>query len=240
MHCFTTSWDDGHPLDIRLAELLASHGCKGTFYVPSPSSGMEVMTPAEIRRVQDLGMEIGAHTISHSALTQLDSPRVRQELLGGKEWLEDIVGSPVSAFCFPRGKFNSRVCRIVEQCGYRVARTTVAFRTDPDFQPSAMPVSFQFLPHPRTIHVRHGLREGNATGLFRWASRWSFESDLERLSAGMMQHVSRSEGIVHIWGHSWELERYGLWPSLNRCLKLLNEFSSLQRMTNSGVLDLME
>ena len=30
----TTSWGDGNPLDIRLAEILASHGLRGTFYVP--------------------------------------------------------------------------------------------------------------------------------------------------------------------------------------------------------------
>ena len=29
----TTSWDDGHSTDLRVAELLAAHGLKGTFYV---------------------------------------------------------------------------------------------------------------------------------------------------------------------------------------------------------------
>ena len=32
--CITTSWDDGHPLDLRVAELLAKYGLQGTFYVP--------------------------------------------------------------------------------------------------------------------------------------------------------------------------------------------------------------
>jgi hypothetical protein len=27
----TTSWDDGHPLDLRVAELLAKYGLKDTF-----------------------------------------------------------------------------------------------------------------------------------------------------------------------------------------------------------------
>jgi len=29
----TTSWDDGHELDLRLASELAAHGMAGTFYV---------------------------------------------------------------------------------------------------------------------------------------------------------------------------------------------------------------
>src|SRR5688500_11915407 len=39
----TTSWDDGHPLDIRLAEMLARHGVAGTFYVPLRYEGVPVM-----------------------------------------------------------------------------------------------------------------------------------------------------------------------------------------------------
>lgn len=28
----TTSWDDGHPLDLKIAELLDKYGINGTFY----------------------------------------------------------------------------------------------------------------------------------------------------------------------------------------------------------------
>jgi SAM-dependent methyltransferase len=31
----TTSWDDGHPTDLRVAALLAKYGIAGTFYVPA-------------------------------------------------------------------------------------------------------------------------------------------------------------------------------------------------------------
>ena len=35
----TTSWDDGHPLDIRLAELLATYGLRGHFMCPFCTPG---------------------------------------------------------------------------------------------------------------------------------------------------------------------------------------------------------
>ena len=30
---FTTSWDDGHPSDLHVADLLERYGMKGTFYL---------------------------------------------------------------------------------------------------------------------------------------------------------------------------------------------------------------
>ena len=49
-HAITTSWDDGHPLDLRLAEMLArSMAWLGTFYVPKQLvSGPRWMT-AQLR-----------------------------------------------------------------------------------------------------------------------------------------------------------------------------------------------
>lgn len=50
---FTTSWDDGHPLDLRLAELLVTYGFRGTFYVPCRNwQGEPVLSGRELR---DLG-----------------------------------------------------------------------------------------------------------------------------------------------------------------------------------------
>ena len=44
----TTSWDDGHPMDLRVAELLTRSGLPGTFYVP-PSNSRPTLSTAEIR-----------------------------------------------------------------------------------------------------------------------------------------------------------------------------------------------
>jgi peptidoglycan/xylan/chitin deacetylase (PgdA/CDA1 family) len=62
---FTTSWDDGHPLDARMAELLSLHEFQGTFYVPvSNREGLPVLGPEDLRRLGQ-GFEIGSHTIDH-------------------------------------------------------------------------------------------------------------------------------------------------------------------------------
>ena len=43
----TTSWDDGHPLDFRIAELLSEYRLRGTFYVPMESEN-GTMTPERL------------------------------------------------------------------------------------------------------------------------------------------------------------------------------------------------
>ena len=61
----TTSWDDGDPQDLRVAELLDSRGLKGTFYVPIIGyDGRRILEPAELRSLASGGFEIGAHGVS--------------------------------------------------------------------------------------------------------------------------------------------------------------------------------
>ena len=75
---FTTSWDDGHPLDARVAELLSAHGFRGTFYMPlSNREGLPVMPPADVRRLGQ-GFEIGSHTIDHCYLQTVDRTEARR------------------------------------------------------------------------------------------------------------------------------------------------------------------
>src|SRR6266508_120764 len=85
----TTSWDDGHPLDIRLAELLANHGLKGTFYVPLNYHGHDVLDWSQLAYLRQLGMEIGSHTLTHPILTEIDPETVFIELHESKKKLED-------------------------------------------------------------------------------------------------------------------------------------------------------
>jgi hypothetical protein len=58
----TTSWDDGHPFDLRTAERLCSHRLKGTFYVTAVSSKRARMSLGEVRELLAMGMEIGRRT----------------------------------------------------------------------------------------------------------------------------------------------------------------------------------
>ena len=136
----TSSWDDGHPLDLRVAECLATYGMVGTFYVPLRSRTRPLMTREQLQTLRQMGMEIGSHTMMHADLTQLAPAQARLELRQSKDCLEHLLGEPVTSLCYPKGKFNQQVRSLTAEAGYHVARTTLAFRTDMDFDPLCMPV----------------------------------------------------------------------------------------------------
>ena len=233
----TTSWDDGHPLDLRLATLLAAHGVRGTFYVTPEPVGFPVMTGGQMRSLGRMGMEVGSHTVTHAVLTHLDRRQALEELGTSKARLEDCLGEPVTSFCYPRGKFNRRVRGWAAEAGYRSARTTVAFRTETTFHPFGMPVSLQLFPHSPQVHFRHALREANLPGLANWGLYWSGETDLKGLAARMLDYILKNGGVLHLWGHSWEIERHGLWGAVERVLGVISGHAEVSYLTNGQVVD---
>ena len=232
----TTSWDDGHPLDLRVAERLAARGVTGTFYVPLRYPAIERMSVAQLRQLRAMGMEIGSHTVSHPRLSEVDDDTAFRELRDSRDALENMLGEPVTSFCYPEGKLRPGLAALVEAAGYTLARTTLAFRNDLSFDPLAMPVSMQFYPHSRVILARHALHEGNTSGLFAWIARFGRISDPAALAARMFSDIRRRGGILHLWGHSWEIENKGLWPMLDRLLEAVSREQDAQYLTNSGVL----
>jgi peptidoglycan-N-acetylglucosamine deacetylase len=234
----TTSWDDGHPLDIRLAEILNRCGMLGTFYIPLSYHGFPVMAREEMRALRAMGMEIGSHTLTHRKLTDLRQIEVLHELIESKKMLEDIVGELILSFCYPRGKFNSMVRSCVIEAGYKLARTTLAFRTDRKFDVFRMPVSFQLFPHSRIVLISHSLKEGNLVGLGNWYRLWKMENELMKLFELLLEHILTNGGILHIWGHSWEIEKFQLWGVLEEALKRIANLQEALYLTNSQILNL--
>ena len=236
----TTSWDDGHPLDLRVAGLLADYGMSGTFYVPLEYAACPRLTPAGMREPATRGMEIGAHTVLHRRLTGLGDDEAAWELEQGRDRLQQILGVQVRSFCFPEGKFSQRHLPLLRRAGYHLGRTTVGFRTELDFDPYCMPVTFQFWPHSRQILLRHSLREGNFAGLSNWIRRWPGANDLAELTSRVMDHIEEFGGVFHVWGHSWEIEQGGLWTALEKTLARCADRRSVQYATNIGVLALRD
>ena len=88
-----------------------------------------MLTPQMIRNLQQGGIEIGAHTVTHPILTSLDDDTARLEIATGKADLEEIVGQPVRLFAYPNGKpgkdFDERHAAMVQAAGFAAAFTTL-------------------------------------------------------------------------------------------------------------------
>ena len=70
---------------------------------------------------------IGAHTITHRALSALSAEEARQEIEGSKMIIENRIGKSVKHFSYPFGKNSmagEREHRLVNECGFVTATTT--------------------------------------------------------------------------------------------------------------------
>lgn len=234
----TTSWDDGDPDDLRVAAALTERGLSGTFYLCRSFDGTPRLTPGDIGSLAAMpGIEIGSHTLTHPDLRQLSRIDLREELVGSKQWLEDLVGRDVEAFCYPRGLQNRRVRRATADAGYTFARTTRSTAWTLPQNPYLVPTTMQLYPHRRSTQVRHAVKERDVVGLRNLLTLrgWSTNpGDLVRSLATAARHAGG--GVLHIWGHSWELRDEALWARFHEVLDVLRDTPGAIFGTNSEVL----
>jgi peptidoglycan-N-acetylglucosamine deacetylase len=230
----TTSWDDGHPLDHRIAELLAKYGLTGTFYIPLENS-RPVMTKYEIRRLGDT-FEVGAHTVHHAILTDVSNTMAEEEICESKKRLEDVTGHTCEAFCFPKGRFRRGHLEMVRRAGFRCARTVELLSTRfPSHRAgiSLVPTTVQSAPNTWRAYAKNCAKRfaaGNMVNFILYArSRHWTET-----AHSLLQAVARRGGVFHLWGHSWEIEASEQWRQLEEVLREMRGLqSSMPCVTNS-------
>ncbi|MCG8636149.1 MAG: polysaccharide deacetylase family protein [Desulfobacterales bacterium] len=227
----TTSWDDGSPEDLKMAELLHKYGLAGTFYIPVMNDERPVMHPREILALGK-EFEIGSHTYHHRVLPGLPAREMRRQVLDGKRSLEQLLGREVPSFCYPKGKFSPKTIKCVKETGIRLARTTQAFNINPACSRFSCGTSLQAFPERPAIHLRHGLKEFNFTGIYLYAAKLHLASNWESLAMNLFDLAAEKGGIWHLWGHSWEIEAYGLWKKLEAVFQYVSGREQPLYMTN--------
>jgi peptidoglycan/xylan/chitin deacetylase (PgdA/CDA1 family) len=87
-----------------------------------------MMSGVEVRALRRVGMEIGAHTVSHPILAKLNEEDARQEISASKRALEDLLQEPVRLFAYPNGKPGQDYLpahpRMVRELGFDAAMST--------------------------------------------------------------------------------------------------------------------
>lgn len=234
----TISVDDGHTTDARTAELLSKHRLPATFYVPATNPERELLAPATLREISD-SFEIGAHTYTHCSLDVLSDADASREIRDGKRALEDRIGKPVVAFCYPRGKLNRRTPRLVREAGLCGARTSMFNLSEFPTDPYHVGVSTHARPYARHVQLRHALLHGNFRGARNFLSVHRLARNWARHFAAAVDWVDRHGGVAHLYMHSWEIDAYGDWRKLDDVLAFAASHDHFARVTNGELFRLI-
>jgi peptidoglycan/xylan/chitin deacetylase (PgdA/CDA1 family) len=91
------------------------------------SKSGRAMTFEEVQALaSDNLVGIGAHTVTHPLLTELDAVALNREIVESKQACEEITKASVAAFAYPYGNFNAEVSEAVKAAGFAYACSAVS------------------------------------------------------------------------------------------------------------------
>ncbi len=225
----TTSWDDGHIEDLKVALLLKRYNLRGTFYVAPENRELRAEDRLPERDVAELAgnFEIGGHTRTHPDLSRLTVADAEAEITSGREVLEGITGKKITAFAYPYGAYNGETPRVLDGLGFSYARTVEQFSCHVTDRLSA----------GTTVHcLSHHYNNRKAFNLLRAAGYNPVRGwqclDWSRLAKTLFDKCLKSGGIYHLWGHSWEVDQNNDWGRLDSVLSYISNHEDIAYVTN--------
>ncbi len=209
---FTTSWDDGDPLDVRIADMLEEFGFVGTFYASTGPGGRRQINDEDLTRIGSKH-ELGVHGQTHTIFPELPRSKLADEIRWAVEEMARFgnVGHVVAP---PRGKINAATRRFIGRLGFAVR--TGALVGSKAVKGNSLEPTFQLYPHTWKTIIRNCVyrrRVPIATLIPALAGKGSPEYRFRQL----LLAAARRQRYVHVWGHAADIERLNLWDPL-RCL----------------------
>ena len=229
----TTSWDDGHALDIRLAELLDKYGIEATFYIPIQNAEHSVMPATTLKEIANR-FEIGGHTVNHIYLNTLGQSEADYEISECKTILQNQLGKQIEAFCYPGGKYSQRDIDLVKKAGFLFGRTTRLLHTSPNVDEHLLDTSIQAYNHSSKVLTKHCFKNSFLRPIIQNQFFYNSNRNFVKLTENIMNRILNTGGILHLWGHSWEIEEYGLWNELETVLKMLAFQKQIMYLDNTS------
>jgi len=136
---------------IRRATMIAER-------VGADLPGDLMMTEEQVRRLHRGGITIGAHTVNHPILANVDDATARREIVESKARLEQMIGAPVTTFAYPNGgparDYTGRDVVLAREAGFEVAVSTAWGAATAAADPLQVP---RIAPWDRTA-LRFGVR----------------------------------------------------------------------------------
>lgn len=157
---FDDAYADFHQVALPL---LARYRMTGTLFVPTGHVGgssawmrcegegdRPILSWSALAEVAASGIEIGAHSHTHPAMDRLSASELADQATRPKAELEDHLGTPVTSFAYPYGRYDRRVRDAVAAAGFRAACTMNSWAPTPS-SPSLE------LPRTTVFHYMDGV-----------------------------------------------------------------------------------
>ena len=158
------TFDDGYQNNlINAAPILNKYKFSATCYLVSKRIGLSnvwdlekkitqrpLMNYKEVQNWLDLGMDIGAHSRTHPDLTKLSIKNLKNEIIKCKTDLENEFNIPIVDFCYPFGRLDDSIVKLVSTAGFSSATTMNRGRVSPKnnyFSLPRIPITNRTLPH---------------------------------------------------------------------------------------------
>lgn len=232
----TTSWDDGAKQDVKLAKILDKYGLKGTFYNSLNSSAYDLLDRGNVFSIAERH-EIGAHGVTHCDLTKLPDEEVKGEVLRSKNIWEKMLNKEVDMFAYPYGRYNKRVVNIVRSAGFKGARILRWLCMDMPKDPYQIAPSANVYPHSRIINIAHLIKNKDFQALNRHLFKDRLSNKWDRIAMNIFDYVNKRGGVWHLWGHSWEIDKLGLWGELEAICEYASRREGVKYCTNGELID---
>lgn len=193
-----TSWDDGRKDDLRLKDLLLKYEIPAIFFIPNNGE----LSVDEIEELSK-NFAIGGHTVSHPILRDIGEDQAYHEIICNKVWLEAVINKKIEWFSYPKGKYNDKVKKLVKKAGFKYARTVDVLSTEKPKDNYAVKTA---------IHISYPDRK-----------EYKGE-DVFKLARELFDKAKKENGIYHLWGHSWEIDKYKMWDKVEELFKYINKY----------------
>ena len=114
------TFDDGHSSAVHLAmPALHAAGAKGLFFITTGFAGRDpaFCTHEQWLQLQQGGMRLGSHGVSHRFLADLSVAECRQELHDSAAALRQVLGQTLDSLSYPGGRGGQRESSLAGEIG---------------------------------------------------------------------------------------------------------------------------
>ena len=117
---FDAAWGDEFTSEIL--EILERRGVHATFFM---TGGWVEAYPEDVKRIAELGHDLGNHSQNHKQMSQLSETEIRREIQSVHDQVKELTGKDMTLFRAPYGDYNDTLVHTARDMGYQIVQWNI-------------------------------------------------------------------------------------------------------------------